>query len=287
MTSLYIHWNISPEAFSIFGIPVRYYGLLFVGGFIVGFNLLEWMYKREKIPISKLNKLTAYGIIGAFAGARLGHCLFYEPDYFLFHPLEMFLPIGYHENGEMIFQAYTGLASHGGALGILIALLIYKWRTKEDILPILDRIAIVTPIACTFIRLANFFNSEIIGFPTDVPWAIVFEQIDDLPRHPAQLYEAVFYFILFIVLFVIYKKRGLSTSMISDENETTHIKKPSAGFYFAWCIIAIFAFRFFVEFLKERQVRFEDALPIDMGQILSIPFVLIGIWVLVKGRSDN
>lgn len=277
----HIHWNIAPEAFTVFGIPVRYYGLLFVGGFIAAFQFLEWLYKREKIPYQKLSQLATYAIIGSFAGARLGHCLFYEPDYFLYHPLEMFLPIGYDENGKMIFQAYTGLASHGGAFGILLALLVYKWRTKEDMLPLLDRILIATPLTCGFIRMANFFNSEIIGYPTDVPWAIVFEQVDMQPRHPAQLYEAVFYFSLFVVMFLLYKRNGLSvTSGVVEKQQS----KPHAGFYFAWCIIALFTFRFCVEFIKERQVGFEENLPIDMGQILSIPFVVLGIWILVVGK---
>lgn len=276
----YIHWNIAPEAFTVFGIPVRYYGLLFVGGFIAAFQFLEWLYKREKIPYQQLSRLATYAIIGSFAGARLGHCLFYEPDYFLYHPLEMLLPIGYDENGKMVFQAYTGLASHGGAFGILLAMLVYKWKTKEDLLPLLDRILIATPLACGFIRMANFFNSEIIGYPTDVPWAIVFEQVDMQPRHPAQLYEAIFYFSLFVVMFLLYKRNGLSTSVGRDLQS-----RPSTGFYFAWCIIALFTFRFFVEFIKERQVGFEENLPIDMGQILSIPFVVLGIWILVKNRK--
>ncbi len=281
----FIHWNIAPEAFTVLGIPVRWYGLLFVGGFIAGFQLLEWLYKREHIPYKKLNQLATYAIIGAFAGARLGHCLFYEPDYFLFHPLEMLLPIGYDENGNMVFKAYTGLASHGGAFGILIGLLVYKWKTKEDMLPLLDRIAIATPLGCAFIRMANFFNSEIIGYPTDVPWAIVFEQVDMQPRHPAQLYEAIFYFCLFVVLFLIYKRKGLSTSVVTLSD--SEVSKPTTGFYFAWCIIAIFTFRFFVEFIKERQVDFEYNLPIDMGQILSIPFVALGIWIWISGKFNR
>ena len=290
----FIHWNIAPEAFTVFGIPVRYYGLLFVGGFIAAFQFLEWLYKREKIPYQKLSQLATYAIIGSFAGARLGHCLFYEPDYFLYHPLEMLLPIGYDENRKMIFQAYTGLASHGGAFGILLAMLVYKWRTKEDLLPLLDRILIATPLACGFIRMANFFNSEIIGYPTDVPWAIVFEQVDMQPRHPAQLYEAIFYFSLFVVMFLLYKRKGLSTSAVTlSLPERTSVQagvvegppKIKTGFYFALCIIALFTFRFFVEFIKERQVGFEENLPIDMGQILSIPFVVLGIWILVKGKK--
>ncbi|MGE0635008.1 MAG: prolipoprotein diacylglyceryl transferase [Bacteroidia bacterium] len=275
----YIHWNIAPEAFTVFGIPVRYYGLLFVGGFIAAFQFLEWLYKREKIPYQKLSQLATYAIIGSFAGARLGHCLFYEPDYFLYHPLEMILPIGYDESGKMVFQAYTGLASHGGAFGILLALLVYKWKTKEDLLPLLDRIAIATPLACGFIRMANFFNSEIIGYPTDVPWAIVFEQVDMQPRHPAQLYEAIFYFSLFVVMFLLYKRNGLP----SLHKEGSGV----VGFYFALCIISIFTFRFLVEFIKERQVGFEENLPIDMGQILSIPFVVLGIWILLKGKFNR
>lgn len=283
----YIHWNIAPEAFTVFGIPVRYYGLLFVGGFIASFQFLEWLYKREKIPYQKLSQLATYAIIGSFAGARLGHCLFYEPDYFLYHPLEMILPIGYDADGKMIFQAYTGLASHGGAFGILLSLLVYKWKTKEDLLPLLDRIAIATPLACGFIRMANFFNSEIIGYPTDVPWAIVFEQVDMKPRHPAQLYEAVFYFSLFVVMFLLYRKDGLSTSTVTLSVVEGPTQKIKTGFYFAWCIIALFTFRFFVEFIKERQVGFEENLPIDMGQILSIPFVVLGVWILVAGSRNK
>lgn len=280
MSLAYIHWNISPEAFSVFGVPVRYYGLLFVGGFIAAFQFLEWLYKRENIAYKELSRFAGYALVGAFAGARLGHCLFYEPSYFLFHPLEMLLPIAYDENGEIIFKAYTGLASHGGAFGILLALLFYKWKTKNQMLPLLDRIGIATPLAACFIRLANFFNSEIIGYPTDVPWAVVFEQVDELPRHPAQLYEAVFYFILFIVLFLVYKQKGLSTSVTKEI-------KPAAGFYFSVCVIAIFTFRFFVEFLKERQVEFEKQLPLDMGQILSIPFVVLGIIILWRGKRKE
>jgi len=294
MQTAFIYWNIAPEAFYLFGIPVRYYGLLFVGGFIAGYNLIEWIYKREHIPLSKLNRLTLYVLIGAFAGARLGHCLFYEPEYFLSHPLEMFFPIGYAEDGSIVFKAYTGLASHGGAFGVLLSILIYKWRTKEEIVLPLDIIAIATPLAGFFIRMANFFNSEIIGYPTDVPWAIVFEQVDEQPRHPAQLYEAVFYLCLFVVMFLLYKRKGLwavTSSLASGEKKPADGRglqfRPSPGFYFALSMGGIFAFRFFVEFIKERQVDFEYGLPLDMGQILSIPVILIAIAVLIYGKKFN
>ena len=202
----YIHWNPDPEIVNIFGISIRYYGLLFVGGLILCIYILGWIYKRENIPSENLEKLSIYGMIGILAGARLGHCLFYEPSYYLSHPLEMILPITFPPDGGIKFIGYQGLASHGGALGLLIALYFYSRKTKHSMIDTIDLIAVVAGLECGFIRLGNFMNSEIIGIPTTKPWGVIFERVDNVPRHPAQLYEAISYFIIFAIMMILYKK---------------------------------------------------------------------------------
>ncbi|MFT3740817.1 MAG: prolipoprotein diacylglyceryl transferase [Breznakibacter sp.] len=203
----YIHWDIDPEIVNIFGISLRYYGILFIGGLILCIYILKWIFKRENIAPNKLETLSVYGMIGIFAGARLGHCLFYEPSYYLSHPLEMFLPIQPMPEGGYRFSGYQGLASHGGAIGLLVALVVYSIKTKEPILKTIDLIAVVAPLGGCFIRLANLMNSEIIGNPTNIPWAFVFVREDDLPRHPAQLYEAIAYLLIFGITVWLYKTR--------------------------------------------------------------------------------
>ena len=183
----YIHWNPDPEIVNIFGISIRYYGLLFVSGLILCIYILGWIYKRENIPSENLEKLAIYGMIGILAGARLGHCLFYEPSYYLAHPLEMILPIQSQPGGGYKFSGYQGLASHGGALGFLIAVYFYSRKTKHSLIDTLDLVAVVGALAGGFIRLGNFMNSEIIGIPTTKPWRVIFERVDNVPRHPAQL----------------------------------------------------------------------------------------------------
>lgn len=276
MIKNFINWNVNPEIVNLFGISVRYYGLLFVIGLILCLYILNWIYKVEKIPVIKLDKLAVYGIIGIFAGARLGHCLFYEPHYFLSHPLEMILPIQQTLDGGFKFIGYQGLASHGGTLGLIIALIIYSNIVKESIIKTLDLIAIVAPLGACFIRFANLMNSEIIGIPTNVPWAFIFVREDNLPRHPAQLYEAISYLLIFGLMFFLYK---------------TKREKLQNGFFFGLVIILIFAARFFIEFFKEKQVSFEEQMQFDMGQLLSIPFVITGlgfiIYGLIKTKKQN
>ncbi len=264
----YIHWNPDPEIVNVFGISIRYYGLLFVGGLILCLYILGWMFKRENIPAENLEKLSLYGIIGILAGARLGHCLFYEPGYYLSHPLEMILPFKFPEGGGIKFTGYQGLASHGGALGLIVALIIYARKTKHRLLDAIDLIAVVAALGGAFIRLANLMNSEILGMPTTQPWAFVFDRVDNIPRHPAQLYEALAYFLIFGITFSLYltKRRYLRN-----------------GAFFGLALLLIFTARFFIEFLKERQVAFEESMKLDMGQILSIPYVLIGAGFLFYG----
>ena len=263
----YIHWNIDPEIIHLFGITLRYYSLLFVGGLLLCIYILNWIFKQEHIPLMHLEKLAIYGLIGIVVGARLGHCLFYQPDYYLSHPLEMLLPIEITPDGVK-FTGYQGLASHGGTLGLFIAMIIYARKTKESFIKTIDLIAIVAPLGSCFIRVANLMNSEIIGNPTSVPWAFVFVRVDNVPRHPAQLYEAIAYLLIFGLLFYLYK---------------TKRQKLQRGFFFGLTITLIFLARFFIEFVKETEVSFEQQMQLDMGQILSIPFIIVGIGFIIYG----
>jgi len=268
MNSTYIHWNLDPEIVNILGISIRYYGLLFVSGLILCIYILGWIYKRENIPSKHLEKLTIYGMIGIIAGARLGHCLFYEPSYYLSHPLEMILPIIFPPDGGIKFIGYQGLASHGGVLGILIALYFYYRKTKHSMIDTLDLVAVVAGVLFGFIRLGNFMNSEIIGIPTTKPWGVIFERVDNVPRHPAQLYEAISYFIIFAIMMILYKKLR---------------NRVRSGFFFGLGAVLFFTVRFFIEFVKENQVGFEEGMALNMGQLLSVPFIVVGIVFLIYG----
>ena len=264
----YINWNVDPEIINVFGISIRYYGLLFVSGLILCIYILRWIFRLENIPQEFLEKLSIYGIVGIFVGARLGHCLFYEPSYYFAHPLEMILPIQPLPDGGYKFSGYQGLASHGGALGLIIALTIYSRKTKQPLIKTIDLISIVGPLEGCFIRLGNLMNSEIIGMPTTKPWAFVFAQIDNIPRHPAQLYEAFCYLLIFVIMILLYKYLRI---------------RPQNGFFFGLTLTMIFVARFLIEFLKEKQVAFEENLAIDMGQILSIPYIIIGVGFIIYG----
>lgn len=198
MQLLYINWNINPEIFRIGGFGLRYYSIMFALAFYFSYLILSKIYTKENVSIQLLNKLTIYVFLGTLIGARLGQVLFYESGYFKNHLLEIFLPFTIHPNGNFEWTGYQGLASHGGALGILIALAFYCKKYKQSFLWVIDRLVIVVPLAGFFIRIGNLFNSEIIGKPTNVSWAFVFEKVDFIPRHPAQLYEAIAYLIIFL-----------------------------------------------------------------------------------------
>ena len=262
-------WNVDPELVKLFGvISIRYYSLLFAAGLFLGYSIVKKMYEKEGLPQENLDKLALYVFIGTVLGARLGHCLFYEPAYFLSHPLEMLLPIQNGPDGWH-FTGFHGLASHGGILGVFLAIYWYCCKTGDQLFATLDRVAIAGALAGTFIRLGNFMNSEIIGKATHSNYGVVFKQVDDLPRHPAQLYEAVAYFLIFLVIFYVYKNRD------------TQKKK---GFIFGLFFVLLFVSRFLIEFFKENQVGFEDALTINMGQILSLPFIAAGLLVMIWKR---
>jgi len=191
----------------------------------------------------------------------LGHCLFYDPVYYLSNPI-------------LILKVWEGgLASHGAAIGILISLYLYsKNRSHQPYLWLLDRTVIAVALAGSLIRLGNLFNSEIIGRATDVPWAIILKRIDMVPRHPTQIYESLAYLITFIILLLLYKKFTIKTAR---------------GFLLGWFLVLVFGFRFFVEFYKENQVSFEQGMTLNMGQILSIPAVLAGIYFIIKSKAPS
>lgn len=289
---LSINWNPDPELFRLFGsIPIRYYGLLWVVGIGLAYLVVRQQYRDKKIGDDKFEPLFFYCFFGILVGARLGHCLFYQPDYYLNHFWEMILPVHFLPGGGWKWTGYEGLASHGGTLGLIIALWLYCRKTKMHYVDVVDMIAVATPITACCIRLANLMNSEIIGKPTDVPWAFVFERVDMLPRHPAQLYEAIAYFIFFLGMIYLYKQGRIKQS----EKPQTDFSKAAVGkatagiaatsrhhrgFFFGLCLTEIFVFRFFIEFLKENQVNFEDGMTLNMGQWLSVPFIVIGVYFM-------
>ena len=273
LTLLSINWNPNPELFNLFGsLPIRYYGLLWVVGIALAYVIVHRQYRDRKIDEKTFEPLFFYCFFGILIGARLGHCLFYQPDYYLNHFWEMILPVKFLPDGGWKWTGYEGLASHGGTLGLIIALWMYCRKTKMHYMDVLDMIAVATPITACFIRLANLMNSEIIGQPTDVPWAFVFERVDMLPRHPAQLYVAIAYFIFFLGMVYLYKR---------GQHKREKASLPyHRGFFFGLCLTEIFVFRFFIEFLKEDQVDFERTMALNMGQWLSIPFILIGVYFM-------
>jgi len=256
-----ITWSVSPEIVSFGPIHIRYYGLLFATSFLIGFKIMEWIFKKENRPLDDLNDLIWYMILGTVIGARLGHCLFYNPEYYLSHPVE-------------ILKVWKGgLASHGAAIGILTAIYFYSKKKKnQSFLWVMDRVVITVALAAFFIRTGNLFNSEIIGHPTNVAWAFIFTSVDNVPRHPTQLYEALFYLFSFFVIIFQYKK---------------YDGKFNDGYLFGIFLILIFGFRIFVETFKENQTYFEAGMVLNMGQLLSIPLVIAGIYLLYNAKKKN
>jgi len=275
----YILWNPSLEVFSIGSYSMRWYSLMWLIGLALAYLMVRWLYQKQNIPNEKFEPLFIYCFMGILVGARLGHCIFYQPDYFLTSwkgVVEMFLPIKIEATGGWHMTGYQGLASHGGTLGLIITLLLYVRRCKVPVWTVLDNIAIATGITACCIRIGNLMNSEIVGKITDesLPWAFYFVQNDGpqnvVLRHPGQLYEAIAYALLFVLMFWLYKKMP---------------QRVGTGFYFGLCLAYIFTFRFFIEYFKEVQEAFEQGLPFDMGQILSIPFIIIGVYCMIRAKK--
>ena len=263
-----IVWNPSISPFSIFGFEVRYYSLCWVIALLSSYYVVKYTYKKSGIGEDKFEPLFMYCFFGILIGARLGHCLFYEPEYYLSNPIEMLLPIRETANG-WVFRGYEGLASHGGVIGVITALLLYTRKTKLTMVCTLDHIAVAAPLFSTFVRFGNFMNSEIIGNVTNAPWGIIFVQAGEtMPRHPAQLYESIAYFVIFLIGLLLYRK---------------YKNRMGKGLFLGYCLFTIFTFRFFVEFIKEEQVAFEEGMTLVMGQWLSIPLILAGAYFMIKG----
>ncbi|MCF0040096.1 prolipoprotein diacylglyceryl transferase [Dyadobacter fanqingshengii] len=257
----YIIWDTEPEVFSWSSVP-RWYGVFWVIGIFLSIAVAGYIFKIEKRQPKEVDELTLYLIIGTLVGARLGHILFYDPLHYWQHPIEILLV---SLTPSFHFTGLAGLASHGGGIGLITSAFVFARRKKMDFLWLLDRIAILVPLCGAFIRLGNLTNSEMIGIPTNMPWAFVFTNIDNVPRHPAQLYEAIYCCLIFGLIFYLWHRKR---------------HQWSDGVLFGMMISILFSLRFIDEFFKENQEAFENNMMINMGQILSIPFILLGLLII-------
>lgn len=254
-------WDISPEIVSIGPLALRWYSLLFALSFIGGYAVVRNGYLREGKDLRSIDSLLVHMIVGTVVGARLGHCLFYEPLFYLTHPW------------EILFVWKGGLASHGAVIGIFLSAYLFSKKHKDlSFWWVIDKVCLAIPLSGALIRIGNFFNSEIIGRATDLPWSVVFLKVDLTPRHPAQLYEAMAYLLIFVGGQLLYRSKW----------------RFQEGFFFGYLLVFIFGARFFIEFTKEVQVGFEQSLPMNMGQILSLPLIGFGLfWMIYRARPSS
>jgi len=262
MIDLLIHWNVNPEAFSLGPLTVRWYGILYGCAFLASYYTFRELLKFDKVPDDFADRALIYMILGTIIGARIGDCFFYHPKYYLQNPLEIFAVW----NG--------GLSSHGGACGILTALYLFSRKTKKSYIWVLDRVVIVVGVAGFFIRMGNLMNSEIYGHATTLPWGFVFERHrETLPKHPTQIYEALYYALTYVVLRFVYRKCD---------------NRPRPFLIFGLFLIMVFVFRFCIEFIKNPQEDFEQNMMFNMGQWLSAPFIILGVIMLfISSRQKN
>lgn len=264
----YIHWHPSPVIVDLGFYELRWYSFLFALGFALSYIILNVQFKEIGFGEKLLDKLTVYIVAATVIGARLGHCLFYDWDYYSSHILEIFLPFRIHPKFE--FTGFQGLASHGGIFAIVVAVILFSKKYDIEALWIFDKLSIVGALAGACIRLGNLMNSEIIGTPTGVPWAFIFERVDPLPRHPGQLYEAIAYFLIFVLLNIVEKKTN-----------------RRSGFIFGLFLFLLFLTRFLLEFFKVDQSAFESGMLFNMGQLLSIPFILLGLILILVNKGKQ
>ena len=256
-----IHWSADPEIFRIGPVALRWYSLCFLVTFVLGYFIVRRMFRLEGKSAKDLDSLVNHMVLGTLIGARLGHCLFYDPVFYLANPIEIF----------KIWRG--GLASHGAAIGIFAALYLYaRNRPDQSYLWILDRIVVTVALGGLFIRIGNFFNSEIYGAPTDLPWAIVFSRVDAVPRHPAQLYESLAYGLIFLLLHAVYSKRRCRTP---------------PGLLLGMFLVSAFSFRVVVEFVKVRLAAYGHGFPLSVGQWLSVPLIVLGAVLLANALRKN
>lgn len=273
MTTLAILWDPS-QGIDLGFFTLRFYSLMWFAAFLCGIGIMTRIGRRDGISDEQLTSMLFYVFFGTLIGARLGHCVFYEWSYYREHLLEMVLPVQFSPTFRI--TGFEGLASHGAAIGIVVAMWLYARRIRKPFLWIMDRLCMAVAAGGALIRLGNFFNSEIVGKPTGSSFGVVFKRLgEDFPRHPAQLYEAAAYALLFGALWVLYKKGA----------------GRKVGFLFGLFLAVLFSIRFVIEFFKENQVAFEDGLPLNMGQLLSLPFILCGIIILCRsvkgGKEEN
>lgn len=270
----YITWNVDPELFSIGPLTVRWYGLLWAVGIWLALIIVQRIFKHEKHPESWVDKLFIYTVLGTIVGARLGHCFFYEWKE-MAEPVT-FLGISFKYGNhylthpwELLYIWRGGLASHGGAIGILIAMYFYnKNVSKKGYIWIFDRLVIGVALAGASIRLGNLMNSEIYGTATTLPWGFIFVRDGQTePMHPTQIYEMIYCLVTFAVTYWLYYKKEA-------------YKKT--GFIFGVFLLGIFGTRFLLEFIKLNQEAFESGMILNMGQILSVPFIIWGIWLIMN-----
>jgi prolipoprotein diacylglyceryl transferase len=266
----YITWNVDPEIFSIGKLSIRYYGLMFALAFLSAYMVFTKYLHNKRLNAEMLDQLLIYVAVAVIVGARLGHCLFYEPDYYLSNPIEIL----------KIWKG--GLASHGAAVTVPIAIWLYIRKHQLSFLWLFDRLLIVVPLAGVFIRTGNLFNSEIYGRATDVPWAFLFVRdirrdpntgaiLENLPSHPTQIYESLSYLAIFIFLFLFFRKNH---------------EKIRDGLVSGWFFILLFTARFLIEFIKNDQVAFENGMTLNMGQWLSVPLILIGVALIYCTKQN-
>ena len=269
MLFLSIDWDPSIELVKIGSFAVRYYSLMFVIAFVLGLQIMKTIFKREGVSIEKLDSLFIYTVIATLLGARIGHFLFYDTAFLFSNPLEVLLPVKFN---PFQFTGYQGLASHGAAIGIIIAMYFYSKKViQKPMLWILDRIVIPVASGAIFVRIGNLMNSEIIGKPTNTDYGFVFKQLgEDFPRHPTQLYEAFGYLITFIVLWFVYWKTD---------------KREKLGYLFGLFMVFLWSVRLIVEFFKEAQVDQRGDWDLNTGQLLSIPMILVGFYFMFRKSS--
>jgi len=263
----FITWSVSPEIFSLGSFSLRWYGVLLATGFFFAYVTLSKVFKTEKLSQQLLDKLSLWCIVWTIIGLRLAHFVFYEPQYLIHHPLQVLLPFDEHWH----FIGYQGLASHGAVIALISFLSYFAWKRKINVLWLLDRLCIAIPVAAAMVRLGNLMNHEIVGSITDVSWAFNFTHggfgVADTLRHPAQLYESLVYFSLYGFMLLYYFK-------ITKGN-------IPAGRAVGTLLTVIFTARFFIEFVKEVQVSSEVGMTLNIGQWLSIPFIIIGLGLLI------
>jgi phosphatidylglycerol---prolipoprotein diacylglyceryl transferase len=262
MMNLFVTWDVSPEMLKIGSLTLRYYGFLFILGFIIAYFILKWMFRHSKVPADQVDMLVVVVFFAGIIGGRLGHVFFYEPAYYI-------------ENPGKIFKIWEGgVASHGAGLMLFAVLAVYAAVKKWNLLWLLDRLAVPVALGSAFIRLGNLMNSEIYGYETSLPWGFIFSRNGEtVPKHPTQIYEALCYLAVFVLLFLLYRK---------------YRQETPRGLLIGWFLTLFLSARFLVEFAKQPQVEFESSMFLNMGQLLSIPFIAGGVIMLVfayKKRS--